>query len=68
MGDAPNKESVSDIEMVNEYVIDPAIRNVSIPNKEGVSDIEMVNGYVIDPAIRNVRDSFVIYQQKRALL
>ena len=43
MGDAPNKESVSDIEMVNEYVIDPAIRNVSIPNKESVSDIVMVN-------------------------
>ena len=30
MGDAPNKDGVSDIDMVNESVIDPAMRNVSI--------------------------------------
>ena len=29
MGDAPNREEVSDIDMVNEAVIEPALRNVS---------------------------------------
>ena len=34
MGDAPNKEEVSDIDMVNEAVMEPTMRNVSCAIRE----------------------------------
>ena len=72
MGDAPNKESVSDIEMVNECVIDPAIRNVSdsfvINQQRGGSAKDKSNEYVIRVVIINISDSCGIYQTKRVFL
>ena len=51
MGDAPNKEEVSDIDMINEAVIEPAMRNVS----------RVVFHQTIEPAMRNV--SHVVFHQ-----
>ena len=57
--------------MVNEYMIDPAIRNVRdlfvIYQTKRVSDIEIVNKYVIYPAIRNLSGLFVIDQTKKSI-
>ena len=47
MGDAPNKEEVIDTDMVNELVIEPAMRNVSLQIKQKESQSCRIHMYCL---------------------